>query len=138
VTLTASFGGIVTSDADGNYALKVTPGTYIPPLTISPMKNGLVFVPSFRAYTNIATSISNQYYIAFTTVAPTVTSQLQPPNFSVSWFGLSGVSYQVYYSTDLLNWVLWNGVIAGTNGPAHVVVPAGNQKVGFFRVGAVY
>jgi hypothetical protein len=137
VVLQNSFGVAVTNDANGTYAEEAAVGYYSPPLTITPSRNGLVFVPSFRAYTNIATSISNQNYLAVPTIAPTMSSQLRPPNFLVNWFGLPGVSYQLFYSLDLMTWEPWGGAVVGTNGPVQVVVPTGTDRAKFFRVQAV-
>jgi hypothetical protein len=138
VVFQTSLGAKATNDSYGNYALEVAARNYAPPLALAPSKSGLVFVPSFRAYTNITTSISNQNYLAVTTAAPMVSSHLSSSNFSFTWFGLPGVTYQVYYSTDLANWLPFGAVVVGTNGPSLMLLPTGPERAKFFRVQAMY
>ena len=66
-------------------------------------------------------------------------TQVQTNSFVLSWYGISGVTYQPLYSTNLVNWLPYDGGLPGTNGPLLLVLPMDtNNPVMFFRVGASY
>jgi len=71
-------------------------------------------------------------------VIPALTMRVQANNLSLSWYGVQGVTYQMLYSTNLVDWLPYNGVLLGTNGPLEVLVPMSTDPIKLFRVGARY
>ncbi|MCX6926728.1 MAG: hypothetical protein NT154_26520 [Verrucomicrobia bacterium] len=71
-------------------------------------------------------------------VMPTLTTRVQANNLSLSWYGLQGVTYQTLYSTNLVDWLPYEGALQGTNGPLEVLAPIDAEPMKFFRVGASY
>jgi hypothetical protein len=128
-------GGLstTTTDTNGNYALGILPGWWG---TVVPSGGGFVFAPGSRVYTNVTTSISNQNYAAVITIAPVVSAGLQATNLMMSWFGISGVTYQLYSSTNLVDWLPYGDAFPGTNGPVELPVPTTGDPARFFRVQA--
>ncbi|MDB6121365.1 MAG: hypothetical protein JWQ71_358 [Pedosphaera sp.] len=136
VTVSPTGGlSLTTTDTNGNYVLGITPGWNG---TVTASKNGLEFVPSYLAYTNVTTSISNQNFMAVSGIAPNVTAGLQTTNVALNWYGTSGVNYQTQYSTNLVDWLPFGNVIPGTNGAAKVLIPTDVDPKKFFRVIATY
>jgi hypothetical protein len=133
VVLQPSLGSPATTDAAGNYTLGVLPGSSP---SIYPSKAGLMFVPGSRAYTTVTSNISNENYLAVTTIGPTITAQIQGTNVVNSWYGIGGVTYQAYYSTDLITWLPYNGPLPGTNGVMQLLLPIDNTPTKFLRVSA--
>jgi hypothetical protein len=128
-------GGLsaTTTDTNGNYALGILPGWSG---TVVPSGGGFVFAPGSRVYTNVTTSISNQNYVAVITIAPAVSAGLQTTNLMMNWFGISGVTYQLYSSTNLVDWLPYGTAFPGTNGPVVLLVPTNGDPARFFRVQA--
>jgi hypothetical protein len=124
-----------TTDANGNYKLGVPPSGTI---NVVPSKTNLMFVPNSRTYANVTTSISNQNYLAVSTVASALTIQVQTNAYILSWYGIRGVTYQLLYSTNLVDWRPFTVSLPGTNGPLQLVVPIGTASMAFFRVRASY
>jgi hypothetical protein len=54
----------------------------------------------------------------------------------MNWIGLSGVTYQTFYSIDLTNWFPYGLPIPGTNAPMQLLVPIGAEPILFFRLSA--
>jgi hypothetical protein len=71
-------------------------------------------------------------------VIPALTMRVQANNLSLSWYGVQGVTYQTFYSTNLVDWLPYGVVLQGTNGPLEVQVPIGTDPHKFFRVGGSY
>ena len=128
-------GGLsaITTDTNGNYALGILPGWSG---TVVPSGGGFVFAPGSRVYTNVTTSVSNQNYVAAITIAPVVSAGLQTTNLMMNWFGISGVTYQLYSSTNLVDWLPYGDPFPGTNGPVVLPVPTTGDPARFFRVQA--
>jgi hypothetical protein len=128
-------GGLstTTTDTNGNYTLGILPGWSG---TVVPSGGGFVFAPGSRVYTNVTTSISNQNYVAVITIAPVVSAGLQATNLMMNWFGISGVIYQLYSSTNLVDWLPYGDAFPGTNGPVELLVPTVGDPIRFFRVQA--
>jgi hypothetical protein len=128
-------GGLstTTTDTNGNYALGILPGWSG---TVVPSGAGLMYVPGSRAYTNVITSVSNQNYLAVTTIAPDVSSGLQATNLMINWHGIPGVMYQLYSSTNLVDWLPYGDPLLGTNGPVVLPIPINGDPARFFRVQA--
>jgi hypothetical protein len=130
-------GGIpsTTTDSNGMYVLSLPPAdTY----TVTPSATNLVFVPGSRSYFNLTSSLSNQNYQAVGTVVPSLTSRVETNTHVLSWYGVSGVTYQPLCSTNLVDWQPYGGVLPGTNGPLQLAVPMEGEPIQFFRVGASY
>ncbi len=64
--------------------------------------------------------------------------RLEANNYLLNWYGTSGVRYQPMYSTNLVDWLPYEGTVPGADGPLQVVVPTGTAPRMFFRVVAVY
>jgi hypothetical protein len=128
-------GGVpsTTTDTNGLYLLSVPPTV---PVTVTPSAVGLTFVPSSRTYAGVSGTISNENYLAVTTVAPALTTQVQSNSLALNWYGISGVSYQPLCSTNLVDWVPYNSALPGTNGPLQLIVPMDASPMMFFRLGA--
>jgi hypothetical protein len=122
------------TDANGAYRLGVDTGWSG---TLTPAMAGFMFVPGSRAYSGVTGNISNEDYVRVKTIAPFMAGSLQGNNLALNWYGLAGVSYQTYYSTNLVDWQILAGPIAGTNGPAGIIIAVDpNDPMKFFSVGA--
>jgi hypothetical protein len=120
-----------TTDGTGNYSLGVPSGwtgTVIPSIT------GSMFIPSSRSYANVTNNLTGENYTLVPTIAATIQSQRSGTNLVFNWFGYSGVTYQIYYSTDLFTWIPFNGPLAGTNGPLQSIIPIDTNPQKFFRI----
>ena len=119
------------TDMNGNYSFGFISGSTF---TITPSSGALIFLPSSTTYTNASNSITGQNYIGVATIAPTLMAGKSGTNLILGWQGLPDVSYQVYTSTNLVNWAPYGAALAVTNGPAQVVVPIGTNPQQFFYV----
>jgi hypothetical protein len=130
-------GGIpsTTTDTNGLYLLSVPPTVTI---LVTPSASGLTFVPSSRTYGGVSGTITNENYLAVTTVAPALTTLVQTNSLLLNWYGIPGVTYQPLYSTNLVNWLPYGGVLPGTNGPLQLLAPMDTNPIMFFRIGASY
>ena len=112
----------------------------VPPvgtIHVAPTNTGLMFVPNFRTYANVTTSVSGQNYLAIA-VAPALTTRVQTNAFILGWYGFTGVTYQTLYSTNLVDWVRYGPQFPGNNGPLQLTVPLSTAPTLFFRMGASY
>jgi hypothetical protein len=130
-------GGIAstTTDTNGNYRLSLPPDVTI---VVTPAATNLVFVPSSRSYVNVTGTVSNENYVAMSTVTPAVAMQVQTNSCVLSWNGITGVAYQPLYSTNLVDWLPYGDGLPGTNGPMQFVMPIDTAPQLYFRVGASY
>ncbi len=126
--LPASFTG-----SDGSYYVGVPPGWTG---TVTPSAGSDVFLPPSMSYTNVTASVTNQNYTMVLTIAPSLTTSFSTGNFSLNWNGISGVTYQVLWSTNLVTWQPYGGPLAGTNGSMQIVVPSGSNSTEFFQIQA--
>jgi hypothetical protein len=126
-------GGLssTTTDTNGNYALGFVPGSSF---TVTPSLGSLAFVPSSMSYTNVSASVSNQNYVAVSTFAPLLSAGANSNNFVLSWQAIPGVTYQVYSSTNLIDWLPYGSSFTGSNGSVQLPMPIGNSPQQFFRV----
>ncbi len=131
-------GGLLSevTDSSGSYALEVPPSWAG---TVTPSKGAALFIPASHTYTNVTANLINQDFILLNSEALTLTSQKQGPNLVLTWYGINGVSYQLVYSSDLVNWLPFDsGLLLGTNGPMTLPLPIGPDKAKFFRFSANY
>jgi hypothetical protein len=105
---------------------------------VTPSAPGLTFVPGSRTYVNLTTAISNENYLAVTTIAPSLALQFKTNTCVLNWYGISGVNYQTLFSTNLVDWLAYGGGLQGTNGPLQLLLPMDTNALEFFRVGASY
>ena len=80
--------------------------------------------------------MANQDYVVVTTIAPTLSCTAQGTNLVAGWFGLPGVTYQIYSSTNLVDWVPYGEPFAGSNAVVQIPLPIGGGPQEFFRVQA--
>ncbi len=130
-------GGLtgVTTDTNGNYSLGVPSGWNG---TVTPSLGAYIFVPDSLTYTNVTSSVTNQDYVMAQTAAPNLSPGLSQGNFSMSWTGISGVTYQLLWSTNLVDWQPLGSPLAGTNGPMQLQLPFGANTAAFFQLNASY
>jgi hypothetical protein len=134
VVLLASLGNVsTTTAADGTYQLSLVPYTSF---VVTPSFNGFVFVPAVRGYATTLTSVTNENYLMIDTIAPTITTGLQNTNLVIGWFGVAGVTYRVYSSTNLVDWLPYGSSVPGIGAPLEVLVPVDTDPQKFFRVRA--
>jgi len=68
-----------------------------------------------------------------------LSSAQQGTNLNLNWYGISGVAYQVLYSSNLVDWVPYNLPVTGTNGPVGLAIPIDvTRPLDFFRFSANY
>jgi hypothetical protein len=70
-----------------------------------------------------------------TTIAPNLAAELQGTNFVMRWTGISGVSYQLYFSTNLVDWQSSSAPIPGTNGPMQLPINIFSSDPMYFPIG---
>jgi hypothetical protein len=95
-----------------------------------------MFVPGSRTYANVTGTVSNENYLAVSTITPVVAMQVQTNTCVLSWYGISGVTYQPLYSTNLVDWLPYDSALPGTNGTMQLLLPMDTSPILFFRVGA--
>jgi hypothetical protein len=130
-------GGLtgMMTDVNGDYSIGVPIGWNG---TMTPALGTSMFVPGSLSYTNITDSLTNQNYLMVSTVAPNIASSASGGNFTMNWYGISGVTYQVLWSPDLINWQPLGNTLAGTNGPMQMVVPSNTNAASFFEIQATH
>jgi len=115
-------GGLfaTTTDTNGNYVLGILPGWSG---TVVAVGSGFVFAPGSRIYTNVTASISNQNYVAANHARARRVRRASSHQPDDDWFGISGVTYQLYFSSNLWTGCLNGDAFPGTNGPVALPVP---------------
>jgi hypothetical protein len=128
-------GGLSSAmtDINGNYILGTTGGITF---SVTPTNGGWFFVPGFRSYTNVTSSISNQNYIAVSSLSPTLGSSAQSTNLVLRWYGIPGVTYHPLWSTNLIDWFPYGGTLTGSNNTLQLSAPTTLDPMKFFRVQA--
>jgi hypothetical protein len=128
-------GGIpsTTTDTNGLYLLSLPPTVTV---NVTPLATNRMFVPGSRTYANVTGTVSNENYLAVSTIAPVVAMQVQTNTCVLSWYGIAGVTYQPLYSTNLVDWLSYDSALPGTNGTMQLLLPMDTSPILFFRVGA--
>jgi hypothetical protein len=122
-----------TTDPSGYYSLGVPPGWTG---TVTPTNGTSMFVPRFLSFVNVSTSLTNENFVMVPTIAPLLSSTVSGGAFNLMWYGLSGVSYQAYWSTNLTDWQPLNGLMPGSNSLMQLATPVNDQPFQFFRIQA--
>lgn len=122
-----------TSDANGNYALGFVPGRSF---TVTPRFGQFMFAPGNRSYTTTTATIPDQNYVMVATIGPSLSGELQGMNLITRWHGLPGVTYQLYYSTNLVDWLPHGALFTGSNALVQIPLPLDDAPKKFFRVQA--
>jgi hypothetical protein len=122
-----------TTDTNGLYLLSLPPTVTV---NVTPSATNLMFVPGSRTYANVTGTVSNENYLAVSTITPVVAMQVQTNTCVLSWYGISGVTYQPLYSTNLVDWLPYDSALPGTNGTMQLLLPMDTSPILFFRVGA--
>lgn len=121
------------SAADGMFTLGAPPGLTF---AVVPTKPGWFFIPGSRGYTNVTENISNQDFIAVTSLVGDLQCRFQDTNLFLWTYGHQGVSYQLLSSTNLSQWMGCSSWLQGTNGPLELLVPLDASPKKFFRIQA--
>lgn len=129
----SAFGVSTTTGPDGKYTLGVVP--YVS-FSVQPSLTGFLFAPASRSYPALTGSVSNADFLMLTDFTPTMGAGLQGTNLLVSWFAYPGITYQLYSSTNLLDWLPYGSPAAGSNVVLELTIPVGDDPHTFFRVQA--
>lgn len=124
---------LATTDPSGYYSLGVPPGWTG---TVTPSLGTSMFIPSFLSFTNVSAPLTGQNFVIVPTIAPLLSSTIDGGNFNLSWYGIAGVTYQAYSSTNLTDWQAMGGPLPGTNGLMQLVTPTSGQPIQFLRIQA--
>ena len=85
-------------------------------------------------------TVSNENYLAVSTIIPAVAMQVQTNSCVLSWNGISGVAYQPLYSTNLVDWtplVTLQRTNADTNVLSYADAAATNNAASAIELGSV-
>ena len=121
------------SDNNGNYSIGVSSGWSG---TITPVFDGVYFAPGSRAYGNVVTNLAGENYRMLLSISPTLDSGLTGTNLAIRWPGITDITYQLWSSTNLIDWLPVGDPLPGTNGLMEVLVPALDKPAEFLRVNA--
>lgn len=121
----------VSTDATGNYALGVSSG-WSGKITPSLGKN--MFAPGAISLTNVTVQTTNQDFLMVDTIAPILVPSLSETNLLLNWTALPGVTYQAYWSTNLVDWSAFGSPLRGTDAVMQLQMPIGSNPLGFFRL----
>jgi len=124
--------GVVTS-ADGAYALAVLPswaGTVTPSLT------GFLFIPSARNFDTVTAPQTGADFLVVDSITPTVALHRQGTILFFTWTAVPGVTYSLYSSTNLVDWLDSGRTVLGTNGPMRFATLMEAEPQKFFRLQA--
>ena len=118
-------GGLTgaTTDANGFYSIGVPPGWNG---GLTPALGQLFFVPGTLTLANVTASLTNQNFIMYPNLSPTLASSFDGTNVTLAWQSINGVSYSIYDSADLVNWTAYTGAgyfFAGPNNLMQFIAP---------------
>jgi len=130
-------GGLdpVLTDTNGEYSVQVLPNWTG---TITPSKGDAMFLPGMRAYTAVAADIANQNFLEATAPVMTLSASFNGSTACLGHYAIQGVTYQILYSTNMVNWQPYSGPYVGTNGWMETTVPAGGAPAVFYKFSASY
>jgi len=131
VTLQGYNASPATTDTNGNYVFGLPVGTLF---TVTPSNGNWIFVPPSRTYQYLSSSISNQDYTAVSSLSPALGVSAQTNNLSLTWYGIPGVHYQGWASTNLVDWFHYGSSQTGSNSTMQLTAPIGPDPKMFFRI----
>jgi hypothetical protein len=136
VAVQSSQAPYIYTDSNGYYVAPVPFGTILNlQPTFLPFNPGTAFTPPSRGYVNVTQSISNQNFTLTFITPPVFAAAPHPQGVAVHWQGFAGVSYQLQYSTNLLDWAPYGLPALGTNGLIQLTIPVtGDAPRRFFRL----
>ena len=131
VTLQPSGLASVISDTNGFYSVAV-------PVfwsgSIVPSGNGVIF-PNSLTFASVSQDTPDQNFLLSSTSNLLIRGAVFADNyFTVNWFALNGVNYQLQYSTNLVDWVPVGPIYIGNDAPREIVVPTGGAPQMYFRM----
>ncbi len=85
-------GAAATTDTNGNYVLAVPPGGTGHRHAFQERAGVCARAPAPTR--DVTTPITNENYLAVTSVMPTLATQVQTNSLILSWYGIPGVTYQ--------------------------------------------
>lgn len=125
----------VLTDSSGFYSIMVPP---VWTGNVTPNANGMS-VPGNRTYMALSSNAPNQnFLVALPGDFNLNAAKPDGANMNLNWYGINGVTYQAYYSTDLVNWLPYGPAFVGSNAPVVLNPPATNTTFMFFRLGVSY
>jgi hypothetical protein len=122
------------TDSGGLFSIAVPPSWSG---TLTPSKDSQLFIPGSRSYTNVSASLTHQDFVSVSPTNLTMTTVQQGGTLHLTWYGISGVTYQTFYSSDMVQWIPYGQPFPGTNGPVILSVPSDAAPTEFFRFGTV-
>jgi hypothetical protein len=130
VSLQATGGTTFNTDVNGHFSVPVPWGWSG---SLFPSSPGLGFAPAFYGYKNVTGPITNQN---FTMMPLSLSASVAPSGaaLNLNWFGVTGVNYHIYNSTNLVDWQPYGAPILGTNGAMNVALPISSDPQMFFRL----
>jgi hypothetical protein len=130
-------GGLmpVTTAANGHYSLGVPLGWNG---SVTPAVDNFLFAPGSRSYAGVSADATNQNYLMVASLAASLQAGKSGPNLFLNWNGFAGVTYQVYWSTNLndTTWYPLDAPVAGTNGVMQLLIPISDEPEKYFRLNA--
>lgn len=130
-------GGLFSTvtDANGNYSLGV-PTTWYG--TITPVLGDYLFVPGARNYGGLNADVPGQNYLMVSSITPTVGITGGGTNLFLNWSSYPGVTYQVYYATNLSDglWYPLGDSVVGTNTTMQIELPVSDEPEKYFKLNA--
>jgi len=84
-------------------------------------------------YANVGADLTNQNFVMVSPVSLMLTSQPQGSTLKLGCYGINGVTYQMQYSTNLVDWLPYGPPLIGSNCQMIVSAPIGAPPQQFFR-----
>jgi hypothetical protein len=81
-------------------------------------------------------SVTNEDYQMVASFAPVLQVDGSDSNLQLTWNAYAGVTYQLFASTNLVDWLPVDAPSAGTNGLMQLVLPMDDEPQKFFRLTA--
>ncbi len=132
---TSPASSTVLTDANGNYSIKVSPAGAV---SVVPSKPEFAFDLASRIYTDLGASLVGQDYLGLP--SPVIAATVSSGSIFFKWLGVEGITYQPFYSTNLVYWKALNGPLVCTNANELMGVDmaiAGKPQV-FFKLQTYY
>jgi hypothetical protein len=122
------------TDTNGEYAVKAPLGVSV---RLVPSKSGLFFVPGAFDLGNVQGELWEYNFQAHNSGLLGMDCIREPAGLAVGWYAVAGATYQVLWSSNLVDWVPYDLPVIGTNGPVRLLLPFQQTPVGFYRLQVV-